>query len=120
MHTETITHAVEELRGVYGDSVQESREGGRTLIKIAGVELPPGCRPEKSDVLVVLDPAAARPVVYVRPGVLLPNGASPRSTSPTAVGGESWLGFSFAFPWTEAESIITFLAVARQRFARHD
>jgi hypothetical protein len=120
MRHETITKAVEELRSVYGEAAAESREGGRTLVKIGGVELPPGCKPARSDVLIVLDPAAARPVAYVRPGVLLPNGVAPRSTSQTVVGGESWLGFSFAFPWSEADSIITFLAVARQRFARHD
>jgi hypothetical protein len=45
---------------------------------------------------------------------------SPESTSTQMVRGESWMQFSFNMPWVEGQSIVRFVAVARQRFAQNE
>jgi hypothetical protein len=117
---ETIEKAVCDLASVYGKGVRIAREGSRTLARIAEVEMPPGCRPARTGMLLMLDPAAEKPVPYVQPGQLLANGRAPRSTSTQMVGGESWMHFSLNIPWTEAAGITRFIAAARQRFAQND
>jgi hypothetical protein len=120
MKAETIEKAITDLVSVYGDAVRTAREGSRTLARLAEVELPPGCRPATTPMLLVLDTAAEKPVAFLQPGQLLSNGCAPRSTSTQIVGGESWMQFSFNIPWTEEASIIRFIAAARQRFAQND
>jgi hypothetical protein len=120
VRAETIEKAIRDLVSVYGDGVRTAREGSRTLARLADVEMPPGCRPPTTQMLIVLDTAAEKPAAYFQPGQLLSNGRSPRSTSMQMVGGESWMQFSFNVPWTENAGIIRFIAAARQRFAHND
>lgn len=120
MKPETIEKAVHDLVSVYGDGVCTAREGSRTLARVAEVEMPPGCRPATTPMLLVLDTAAEKPVAYVQAGQLLSNGRAPRSTSTQIVGGESWMQFSLNAPWTEEAGIARFIAVARQRFEQND
>jgi len=120
MKAEMIEKAIRDLVSVYGDGVRTAREGSQTLARVAEVEMPPGCRPTRTPMLLVLDLAAEKPIPYVQPGQLLTNGGSPRSTSVQIVGGESWMQFSFNFPWTEDAGIIRLIATARQRFAQND
>ena len=115
-----IEQAVRDLASVYGQGVLIARDGSRTLARINEVDMPPGCRPARTAMLLMLDPAAEKPAPYVLPGQLLANGRAPRSTSTQIVGGESWMQFSFNIPWAEAAGIIRFVAAARQRFAQND
>lgn len=120
MKAATIEKAIQDLVSVYGDDVRTAREGSRTLARVAEVEMPPGCRPATTPMLLVLDAVAEKPAAYVQPGQLLSNGRTPRSTSAQIVGGESWMHFSFNIPWTEEAGIIRFIAAARQRFAQNE
>jgi hypothetical protein len=120
MKAEAIEKAIRDLVSIYGDGVRTAREGSRTLARLAEVEMPPGCRPPTTPMLVVLDTAAEKPVAYFQPGQLLSNGRAPRSTSMQIVAGESWLQFSFNAPWTDEAGIVRFIAAARQRFAQND
>ena len=120
MKAATIEQAIQDLVSVYGDEVRTSREAARTLVRINEVEMPPGCRPSITPMLLVLDPDQAKPLPYVQPGQLLANGRAPRSSSTQMVGGESWMQFSFNIPWAEGDSIMRFVTAARQRFAQND
>lgn len=120
MKAETVEKAIRDLVSVYGDEVRTAREGSRTLARVAEVEMPPGCQPAKTPMLLVLDPALEKPIPYIGPGQLLASGRTPRSTSTQIIGGESWMQFSFNIPWTEDAGIIRFIAAARQRFAQSD
>lgn len=112
-----IADAVDRLTSTYGaEHIRLARDGQRTLVRIDAIELPVSCQPSVVPALLVLDPAQPRPTFYVVPGVLLPNGKAPASTSVQLVGGESWMQFSFSFPWDEARGIASFIAAARQRF----
>ena len=119
MKAETIEQAIRDLVSVYGDGVRTARDGSRTLVRMREVEMPPGCRPSITPMLLVLDPDQAKPLPYVQPGQLLANGLVPRSTSTQMVGGESWMQFSFNIPWAEGDSIMRFVTAARQRFAQN-
>jgi hypothetical protein len=56
--------------------------------------------------------------LYVKPGIVLPNGVSPRSTTVVAIEAESWLQFSFTFPWDEASNtLLQLIAASLRRFA---
>lgn len=120
MKPETIDQAIRDLVSLYGDGVRTAREGTRTLLRLNEVEMPPGCRPQTTPMLLVFDSGQPKPVPYVQPGQLLANGRHPRSTSTQIVGGESWMQFSFNIPWAEGQSIVRFVAAARQRFAQNE
>lgn len=116
-----ITDATRTVVDSFGaEQVQIATEGGRTLLRIAVLELYAGSQPPTTPMLIVLDPNQPKPQAYVQPGQLLANGKAPKSTSIALVGGESWLQFSFNIPWQEQHGIIRFIAAARQRFAQAD
>src|SRR5438445_4592208 len=115
MRPETVEQAIKDLVAVYGEEVHWAREGSQTLVRISAVELYPTCRPLVTLRLLVFDPAQPKPLVHVQPGQLLANGRVPKSSSTVLVGGESWMQFSFNVPWTEGDSIMRFVAAARQR-----
>jgi hypothetical protein len=117
---ETIHQAISDLVSVYGDGVRTASEGPRILARLNEVEMPPGCRPQMTPMLLVFDPDQPKPVPYVQAGQLLANGRHPRSTSTQIVGGESWMQFSFNIPWTEDQSIMRFVVAARQRFVQNE
>ena len=114
-----IEEAISKLISTYGaDHVRRASEGGRTLARIDTVEMPPGCKPETSPMMLAFDPSQPKPPPYVKIGQLLANGKVPTSTSPVMVGGESWMQFSFNIPWDEKNGIVRFVTAARQRFAQ--
>lgn len=120
MKLETIEQALRDIVSAYGDDVKTAREGSRTLVRVSEIELPPGCQPPRTPLLIVFDPDQPKPIPYVQPGQLLINGRPPRSTSTQIVGGESWMQFSFNIPWDKGHGIIRLIASARQRFAQND
>jgi hypothetical protein len=116
-----IADAVQVVTDTYGAShVRTALDAGRTLVRIDDLELYEGCKPLSTPMLLVLDPGQPKPLAYVRPGQLLANGKTPKSTSPVLVGGESWMQFSFNVPWEEPHGIVRFIAAARQRFGQHE
>ncbi len=121
MTPDFIAEAVAAVTNTYGaDQVRVAVEGPRTLVRINDIELYETCRPRSTPVLLVLDPSQPKPAVHVQPGQALANGKAPRSTSVVAVGGESWMQFSFNIPWEVRHGIVRFLAAARQRFAQDE
>jgi hypothetical protein len=117
---ETITAGVEELKATYGGSVRVAIDGSRTLIRIENFDFPTGCHLPGTDLLLVLDPGQPKPQHYVRLGQTLANGNPPKNPSNTTVAGESWMSFSFNFPYTEGDSLCRFVAMIRQRFAKNE
>jgi hypothetical protein len=120
MRPETVEQAIKDLVAVYGEEVHCAQEGSQTLVRMSAVELYLTCRPPVTPMLLVFDPAQPKPFVYVQPGQLLANGRVPKSSSTVLVGGESWMQFSFNIPWTEGDSIMHFVAAARQRFTQDE
>jgi|PersoiStandDraft_1058852.scaffolds.fasta_scaffold71517_2 hypothetical protein len=120
MQADSIAAGVEELRSMFGDRVRMAMEGQRTLVIVSGVELPSGCRPQSTDVLLALDPGQPKPVHYVRPGQTLRNGQHPKNPTPTMVGGEAWMNFSWDFPYKEGDPLSRFVAMIQQRFAKNE
>lgn len=114
-----IESTISTLIATYGsDHVRRAAEAGRTLVRIDAIDMPPGCKPETSPLMLVFDPSQPKPLPYVRQGQLLANGKVPTSTSPVSIGGEPWMQFSFNIPWEEKNGIMRFIAAARQRFAQ--
>lgn len=108
---------ISDLKEAYGSIALATAADGRRLIKIDDAGLPHGCRPASTPVLLVLQ-NGSRPQVFVKPGIILSNGVTPRSTSPVSVEGEAWLQFSFNFPWTEgSHTLVQFVAASLRRFA---
>jgi len=120
MRPETVEQAIKDLVVVYGEEVHCAQEGSRTLVRISTVELYSTCSPPVTPMLLVFDPGQPKPLVYVQPGQLLANGRVPKSSSTVLVGGESWMQFSFNILWTEGDSIMRFVAAARQRFTQDE
>lgn len=120
MQSETIKQAKNDVIAVYGEEVRCAQEGSQTLLRIESVELYPTCRPPETPMLLVFNESQAKPLVYVQPGQLLANGRVPKNSSTVIVGGESWMQFSFNIPWTDGDSIIRFIAAARQRFTQDE
>lgn len=120
MQTETIEQAKRDIIAVYGEDVRCASEGAQTLMRINTIELYPTCRPPATSILLVLDPLQAKPLVYAQPGQLLANGRVPKNSTTVLVAGESWMQFSFNIPWTEGDSVIRFIAAARQRFTQDE
>ncbi len=113
-HLETEIH---DLKRAYGAVARATAADGRQLIRIDDADLPRGCRPTGTPVLLVLQ-NGSRPQVFVKPGIVLSNGIAPRSTSNVAVEGETWLQFSFNFAWSEgSQTLVQFVAASLRRFA---
>ena len=89
-------------------------------MRLEGVTLPRGCTPSTTPVLLMCD-LRSRPQIYVKPGIRLPNGIEPRSTSRVQVEGEEWLQFSYSFPYDEnAHSFVQFIGAALRRFDKSE
>ena len=118
MNADTIAKGVEELRARYPDDLRVAEDGPRTLAMVKDVPLPTGCRPSSTDVLLVLDQAQPKPQHYIRPGQTLKDGQPPKNHSTTLVGGESWMTFSWNFPYQEGDSLVRFVTMVRQRLEK--
>lgn len=120
MRPETIEQAIRDLITAYADGIRRAQEGQQTLVRIDAVELYPTCQPPKTPMLLVFDPNQLKPLVFVQPGQLLANGQVAKNSSTLLVGGEPWMQFSFNIPWGEGDSIMRFVAAARQRFTQDE
>jgi hypothetical protein len=120
MRPETITAGIAELKAVYGDDALVAVEGSKTFIRIKDVELPPGCQPPQNDFLLELDTNQPKPKHYVRPGQTLGNGQPLKNPSNEGVAGESWMTFSYNFPYDDGDSLCRFVGMIRQRFSKHE
>ena len=109
---------IEELKEAYGAVATVTAPSGETHFRIESVKLPKGCKPTTTPVLLVVN-GGARPVCYVKPGIKVPNGVDPRSTSTVELHGEAWLQFSYTFPWDWAtHTLVQFVGSSLRRFAR--
>ncbi len=117
MKIENIVAAVDQLKSTYKE-VGVLHAGNRTLARVKNVRLPPGPVPETTDILIVFDPDQGRPQWYVKPGIVLRDGRTLRSTSQVLVEGENWMQCSFQFAWNEDQDTIEkFVGAALKRFA---
>ncbi len=111
----------DSLRKAFGDTASAREPNNVVLFRISQASLPMGCTPGRTPVLIRLQPGQERPEVFVKPGITLPNGVAPRSTSVVPIGGESWLQFSYTFPWdAKQHSLVQFVGAALLRFAKAD
>ncbi len=118
MGTETMPEEIEGLKAAYGEISIATGAPGQTLLRIARVRLPAGCKPAETSALLVLQDGQ-RPVLHVKPGIQLSNGVVPRSTSSVQVAGEEWMQFSYTFPWDQAtHTLVQFVEASLRRFAK--
>ena len=120
MAPQEVERVTSQLSTIYGEDIMLAQDGPRRLIRIANVDLYPECRPAYTAMLIVLDPAQPKPQVFVAPGQLLANGRLPKNSSNILIGGDTWMQFSFNIPWVEGDSVMRFMAAARQRFAQNE
>ena len=99
MTTETIRLMEEELKAAY-PAATATTEGGRKLIRLPEVDFPSGCKPERGAALIVLDPNAPKPDMFLNEVPVLPSG-NRVSAGVVTVAGQSWQTFSFNVTWEE-------------------
>src|SRR5438445_10135655 len=116
--TEALAPHIEELKEAYGVVTTVTAPSGETYFRIDSVKLPKGCKPMTTAVLLVVK-GGERPLCYVKPGIKVPNGVDPRSTSTVEVQGEAWLQFSYSFGWEwSTHTLVQFVGSSLRRFAR--
>jgi hypothetical protein len=119
MTEEELNGEISSLKETYGDVAVAKGSTGQLLVRVKEVALPRGCFPSATPVLLVSNPGQPRPQVYVKPGIKLPNGNVPRSTSVVAIEGEEWLQFSYSFPWDgNSHTLVQLVEASLRRFAK--
>jgi hypothetical protein len=99
MTAETIQRLEQEITAAYSDTTSTT-DAGRRLIQIPKVNFPVGCKPEVGVALIVLDPTAPKPDLYLVEVPSLPSG-NRVSVGTVAVAGQTWQTFSFNLNWDE-------------------
>jgi hypothetical protein len=118
MTTETMAREIEDLKEAYGEISTAPGSPGQTLLRITKAGLPAGCKPADTTALLILQDRQ-RPILHIKPGIHLANGAVPRSTSSVEVGGEEWLQFSYTFPYDQnTHTLVQFVEASLRRFAK--
>jgi|ERR1043165_637149 hypothetical protein len=118
MTPETIDLELQALKETHGEVSTAAGLPGQVLLRIEKAILPAGCKPAETSVLLVLH-GGQRPALYVEPGIRLPNGAVPRSTSSVQVAGVEWMQFSYTFPYDEnTHTLVQFVETSLRRFAK--
>ena len=121
MGAEILAEELQDMKAAYGEVAATTGVGGQLLIRISRVGLPKGCNPEGTSVLLAGSAGQARPQIYVRPGIKLPNGRLPRSTSTVQLQGEAWMQFSYAFSWDkDSHTLVQLVEAALRRFAKSE
>jgi hypothetical protein len=121
MENGIATNELEGMKEAYGEIATATGALGQFLIRINQVDLPKGCSPAGTPVLLVWPSGQPRPQVSVKPGIRLPNGAVPRSTSTVQIEGEAWMQFSYAFTWDkENHTLVQLVETAIRRFAKSE
>ena len=117
MNPDTMQRFEDELRQAFDGSVV-ANDANRKLIKLATVDFPDGCIPQRSAALVVLDPAADKPEFYLAQVPRLASGNQP-ATGQVMVGGEIWNTYSYAVQnWDQIRSTaVQFVQAKLRRFA---
>jgi hypothetical protein len=115
---------IEGLRAHYPKVSVRPGSGGAQLVRVSQVPLPGHRKQQLTDVLVVLQPnfrnAGGRPLVYVAQGTRLASGAPGRNVTPVSVEGETWLQFSFNFPWRPEDEPWKLVEGALRRFLKDE
>jgi hypothetical protein len=110
---------IEQLKEVFGEVTTAVGASQQRLIRISTAPLPKGCTPAETPVLLVIQ--SPKPLIYVKSGIKLPNGRDPRSNSIVQVEGESWMQFSYNFPYDESShTLVQFVATALNRFKKDE
>ena len=91
---------------------------GRTIFLIRGVDLPPGCAPSSTDVLLVYGNPPGAPELYVRQGIKARNGVTPRNAYPETIDGEPWMRFSSSQSYEPGKPLSSFVYGRIARFGR--
>ena len=99
MESAILERLEEELKASY-DGAASTQDGNRRLVRLP-VTLPSGCRPKTALALVVLDPRADKPEIYLSTVPTLPSGARP-AMGEVVIVGETWNSFSYALRNWEA------------------
>jgi hypothetical protein len=116
--TDALAAHIEELKDAFGAVTKVTAPSGETYFRIESAKLPKGCKPAATPVLLVVN-GEARPRCYVKPGIKVPNGVDPRSTSTVELQGEAWLQFSYNFSWEwTTHTLVQFVGSGLRRFAR--
>jgi hypothetical protein len=100
--------------------VDKALQDGRVAYKVEGVPLPPGCKPERSDVLLVYNSRTEPPTMYVRDSIVLRNGAVPRNLTPTQIDGELWYQFSANYSYDNSKPVSVYVYGRLGRFLRDE
>lgn len=117
MREETIRLAEQELKAAYPEATAAT-DGSRRLIRLPEVHFPSGCRPAIGTALVILDPNAPKPDVYLSEVPVLHSG-NRVSIGNVMVAGQSWQTFSFNVIWEEGRhTAIQFLEGKLARLRR--
>lgn len=95
----TIQLIEEELRAAYPEATAAT-DAGRRLIRLPEVHFPAGCKPEIAAALMVLDPNAPKPDLYLNVVPVLRSG-NQVSTGTVTLAGQTWQTFSFNVAWDE-------------------
>jgi hypothetical protein len=112
---------MQDMKATYGEVATTTGAAGHLLIRINCVGLPKGCNPAGTPVLLAWPAGQARPQIWVKPGIKLPNGASPRSTSTVQLEGEAWMQFSYSFAWDkDSHTLVQLIEAAMKRFAKSE
>ena len=121
MSIEILSEELQGMKAAYGELATTTGAGGQVLVRINHVQLPKGCNPSETPVLLAWPAGQARPQIVVKPGIKLPNGASPRSTSTVQLEGEAWMQFSYAFAWDkDCHTLVQLVEAAMRRFAKSE
>jgi hypothetical protein len=114
---ETIRLIEAELRAAY-PAATATTDGNRRLLRLPEILFPRGCRPDTGSALVVLDPNALKPELYLSEVPVLPSG-NRVSVGTVTIGGQSWQTFSYNVGWEEGRhSAIQFLEGKLARLRR--
>lgn len=120
MTVETYGYDLEEVKQQYG-GVEIATNTSAIFVRVLNADLPKGCQPKNTPVLLVLKPAQARPEIYVKPGIRLSNGREPQSANPVTIEGGSWLQFSYQFEFNkDTHSLVQFIECSLRRFAKNE
>jgi hypothetical protein len=116
-----LAQELAQLKEGFGEIDLATGSAGQKLIRIRSARLAKGCSPAETPVLLVVRGDQPRPEIYVKPGIRLPNGREPRSTSLMQIEGESWLQFSYSFAYDpNVHTLAQFAAAALTRFKKDE
>ena len=113
---------VSELRNAFGSARDVTPAPGQPLhVLLEQLTLASGWSPQPARALVVFNNwPTARPDFYIDPRVVNDAGQPPKSNSAHYVLGESWLGYSWSFPWAEGVTATRSVEKWLARFAHAD